>query len=131
MENLMTRQESLGQLIKRLRKAKDWTLKDLIHRVTSSTKRKRLFSPSYITRIEADDDIPNPELIIALAEALDCNVSDMLKVAKEQHKEKALRKIDVKYDEANKKYYQGCSITVNGIRASNIKGTKGAKLIKI
>jgi len=119
METNITNHESLGQLIKRLRKKQDWTLKDLIKQVTSVSKRKKQFSPSYITRIEADDDIPSPELIITLAEVLDYDIKMMLSVAKEQHKEKVLRKIDAKYDDAGEKYDQ------YHLKAARMRGLKG------
>ena len=106
MENKIFDYESLGRLIKSLRKKKNLTLKDLTKRLADVSDRKKRLSPSYITRIEADDDIPNPELIVTLARVLDYNVKEMLVLAREQHKQKVLRKIDAKYDGAAEKYCQ-------------------------
>ncbi len=70
---------SFGEAVFRLRKQKEWTVRDLIARIAD---RGGKVSPAYITRIEQYGEIPSPEMILTLAEVFQVDGEKLLQQAK-------------------------------------------------
>ena len=79
----MEEPKSFGQIVQEKRKENGWNVKDFIEKLGVVSKEGRMISAPYITRIEVHGEIPTPEVIIRIAEVLNCNEEDMLKIARD------------------------------------------------
>jgi len=70
----MVGQITFGEYIRRLRRAKRWTLEDVAQRAG--------LSGTHLSRIENDNTVPSPETVVKLAEALDGDLALLLDLAK-------------------------------------------------
>jgi transcriptional regulator with XRE-family HTH domain len=70
----MVGQVTFGEYIRRLRRAKRWTLDDVAQRAG--------LSGTHLSRIENDSAVPSPETVVRLAEALDGDLTQLLDLAK-------------------------------------------------
>jgi transcriptional regulator with XRE-family HTH domain len=77
--------------IKDLRKAKGWSVYDL-------AKAIEVKSPAYISKIEARGEIPSPEMISKLANALKANAKELFDLAKKDKSEQLTQSVNKKYD---------------------------------
>src|SRR5215207_5489874 len=64
---------TLGEYIRRRRRAKGWQLQDVASRSGMSL--------THISRIENDNAVPNPESVVRLCKVLDGNLEEMLALA--------------------------------------------------
>jgi transcriptional regulator with XRE-family HTH domain len=70
----MVGQVTFGEYIRRLRRAKRWTLDDVAQRAS--------LSGTHLSRIENDSAVPSPETVVRLAGALDGDLTLLLDLAK-------------------------------------------------
>lgn len=84
---------SFAQRIRELRKAKHWSVYDLATAI-------QLKSPGYVSKIEARGEIPSPEMIVKLAEALGADAKELFELAKKEKSEGISKAVRQKYDEA-------------------------------
>lgn len=80
---------AFGAAIRNLRNKKGFSVRRLALIVEKS--------PGYISQIEARGEIPSPILICKLAESLDGDVEDLLRLAKESQIERVASEIDDKH----------------------------------
>ncbi len=83
---------SFAQRIKELRKAKSWSVYELANAI-------RVKSPGYVSKIEARGEIPSPEMIARLAEALQADARELFELAKRDKGQQLTRSINKKYNE--------------------------------
>lgn len=84
---------SFAQRIKNLRRAKGWSVYDLANAIGVK-------SPGYISKIEVRGEIPSPEMISKLADALKADARELFELAKKDKHQQLTRNINKKYDEA-------------------------------
>ena len=89
---------SFGELILKLRKDNEWTVKDLIDRLKAKGQEK--VSPAYITRIEQYGEIPSPELICRMAEVFRYNEQKLLDCARKIKVREFDQSLQEKYEKA-------------------------------
>ena len=82
---------SFGELIQKLRRDKEWTVKEFIEKLGVKV------SPAYITKIELHGEIPSPELIIKIADVFNYNEAELWKHAKTVKVEKFKASLEKKY----------------------------------
>ena len=90
---------SFGELILKLRKDNQWTVKDLIDKLEAKGRTKSL-SPAYITRIEQYGEIPSPDLICRMAEVFRYDEKKLLDCARKIKVQKFDQNLQDKYDKA-------------------------------
>lgn len=90
----MTLDTSFGELIQRLRREKNWTVKEFIE------KLGEIISPAYMTKIEVHGEIPKPELICKMADVFKYDVNELLECAKQHKVKKFSKTLKDKYDKA-------------------------------
>jgi len=83
---------NFAQRIKKLRRAKGWSVYDLANAI-------RVKSPGYISKIEARGEIPSPEMISKLADALEADAKELFELAKKDKHQQLTHSINKKYDE--------------------------------
>ena len=88
-----------GQTIRELRRKRGWSVYDLAERIERTA--------GYISKIEARGEIPSPEMITALADALRTPAEGLFEIAKREKTEQAASLIERKYDEALTLYRKG------------------------
>ena len=71
--------EYLGFMIRRLRKARGWTLQDLIAKLHAS------ITIAYVSRIECGDFLPSAEFVCKIARVFDLDKDQLLR---QLHREK-------------------------------------------
>ncbi|MHB9155715.1 MAG: helix-turn-helix domain-containing protein [Endomicrobiales bacterium] len=96
----MTEKESLGHLVNRLRKEKEWTVKEFIDKLGRISKTGEKISAAYITRVEVHGEIPAPDVIIRIAEVLGFNEEKMLEIAKSSKIQRLEKSLEEKYKKA-------------------------------
>jgi transcriptional regulator with XRE-family HTH domain len=69
----MTGELTLGEYMRRLRRAKGWSLHSLSERTG--------LSYSHLSRVENDSVVPNPKTVVSIAEALEGDLAAMLEMA--------------------------------------------------
>jgi len=84
---------TFAQRIRELRRGKGWSVYDLAGKIGVQ-------SPGYISKIEARGEIPSPEMVIKLAEALGANLEELVALAKYQKAEELRENVHRKYDDA-------------------------------
>lgn len=88
-----------GRTIRELRRKRDWSVYDLAGRIGRTA--------GYISKIEARGEIPSPEMIVMLADALGTRAEGLFEIAKREKTEQAASTIERKYDEALILYRKG------------------------
>jgi transcriptional regulator with XRE-family HTH domain len=83
-----------GELIKKLRKEKSWTIKDFIEKLGSD------LSQTYITKIEVYGEIPSPEVICKIAGVFNYDENKLLEYAKKNKVERFEKSLEDKYQKA-------------------------------
>lgn len=91
---------SFAQRIKELRKAKSWSVYDL-------ARALNVKSPGYVSKIETRGEIPSPEMIIKLADALDADAKELFELAKTDKSQQLTQSIHKKYDEGYVMFRKG------------------------
>jgi transcriptional regulator with XRE-family HTH domain len=86
--------------IRDLRKAKGWSVYDL-------AKAIEVKSPAYISKIEARGEIPSPEMISKLADALKANAKELFELAKTDKHQQLTQSVNRKYDAGYALYRKG------------------------
>ncbi len=81
---------SFAHKIRELRNIKKWSVYELAEAIGKS--------PGYVSKIEARGEIPSPEMISKLAEALKANVKELFELAKKDKSEQLTQSINRKYD---------------------------------
>lgn len=72
-------ERTLGEIIREERKNRRWRIVDFAKKLSES----RIYvSTAYISRIESQNEIPNPELICRIAKFFDLNPLLLLQIAK-------------------------------------------------
>lgn len=77
--------------IKDLRKAKGWSVYDLANAIGVK-------SPGYVSKIEARGEIPSPEMISKLADALKADAKELFELAKKDKHQQLTQNVNRKYD---------------------------------
>ncbi len=98
---------AFGELVLKLRKDRNWTVRDFIEELSREGKP---ISPAYVTRIEQYGEIPTPDLVIKIAQVfkvdaenfLHCAKNSKLKMLKENLEEKYQRVIDTLQDKVER-----------------------------
>jgi transcriptional regulator with XRE-family HTH domain len=93
---------TFGDLIKELRKKKNWTVKDLNDRLKE--RIGKTFSHAYITQIEVHNEIPKADMICALADILGYDSDKLLSLARENRVIKYSQSLTEKYQKAHALY---------------------------
>lgn len=88
--------EDFGAIIRRNRKLNGWTIKEFIKNLNFK------ISIPYVTKIEKYGEIPNPELIVDMAKALELNSAEMLNIARRSKVDQYKKQLDTKYDREGK-----------------------------
>ena len=88
-----------GQLIKELRKKKNWTAKDFLEKLNIEGSK---LSSSYITKIEVYGEIPSPEIICKMADVLLFGVEALVELAKKIKITRFEKSLNEKYKKAIK-----------------------------
>lgn len=91
--------------IRELRKKKGMTVYDLAEALRN--EKGVPMTAGYISKIEARGEIPSPDMIIQLADALGVDAEGLAKIAKEQKSAELTRNINQKYDDAIALYRKG------------------------
>jgi transcriptional regulator with XRE-family HTH domain len=91
---------SFAERIKELRQAKSWSVYDLANAI-------RVKSRGYVSKIEARGEIPSPEMIIRLADALDADAKELFELAKTDKSHQLTQSIHKKYDEGYALFRKG------------------------
>ena len=94
-----------GDLIREKRAELGWTIKEFLRRLETATEKAP--SPAFITRVEQYGEIPGPDLIIRMAEALNLDVDCLLKAARQDKVEKFDKGLEDKYQKAAGLYRKG------------------------
>jgi chromosome partitioning protein len=97
MVNMMV--TPLAREVKRLRAERGITIRDL-----AATLRK---SVAYLAKIEVQGEIPTPEFVVDMAQALGANPADLLRLAKESKISSVAREIDREYTVATPAIREG------------------------
>lgn len=82
-----------GIRIKEARKRKKWSVYELADAIYVK-------SPGYISRIEGRGEIPGPEMIVKLAEALEIDIDELFRIAAAEKSCEASRIIKDRYENA-------------------------------
>jgi transcriptional regulator with XRE-family HTH domain len=85
-----------GRMIRELRQKKGWSVYDLAEKIDKTA--------GYVSRIEARGEIPSPEVIAALGEALGGDVDELIEVAKAQKSKQVSDAVRKRYDEGLRMY---------------------------
>ena len=96
---------TFGQHIKKARKAKGWSVRELAGSIRN--EKGKPATPGYISKIEARGEIPNPEMIIKLAVALGISPEESIEIAKREKAEQLKQNVHRKYDDAFALYRKG------------------------
>jgi transcriptional regulator with XRE-family HTH domain len=91
---------SFAQKIRELRRARRWSVYDLAGRIGVK-------SPGYVSRIEARGEIPSPDMISKLADALKADAKELFELAKKDKRNQLTQSINKKYDEGYTLYRKG------------------------
>lgn len=83
---------SFAQRIRDLRKAKGWSVYDLANAI-------KVKSPGYVSKIEARGEIPSPEMIVKLADALGADAKELFELAKKDKGQQLTQSVNRRYDE--------------------------------
>lgn len=86
--------KAFGELIQKLRKEKEWTIKDFIEKLGGE------LSPTYITKIELYREIPSPEVICRIADVFKYDVEKLLDYAKKNKVDRFEKSLEEKYQKA-------------------------------
>ena len=87
--------KELGHLIQKLRKGKNWTVKEFIEKLG-----EQQVSPAYMTKVEVYGEIPSPELICKMADVLGGSQKQLLDLAKEHKVFRFEKALEEKYQKA-------------------------------
>jgi len=78
--------------IRELRNKRGWSVYDLAKEIDTT--------PGYISKIEARGEIPSPEMIVKLAEALGTIAEELAEIAKAEKSAEIVKNVTKKYDDA-------------------------------
>lgn len=95
----MKKEENFGRLVQRLRRENGWTVKEFIEKIGLVGEEKKMLSPSYISKIEIYNEIPQPLIIYRIAEVFEQDPKKFSEVAKEQKKEDFALKLEEKFSD--------------------------------
>ncbi len=90
----MTQDISFGELIQRLRREKDWTVREFIKKLGEK------ISPAYMTKIEVHGEIPKPDLICKIADVFKYDANELLECAKQHKVKKFSNTLEERYGKA-------------------------------
>jgi transcriptional regulator with XRE-family HTH domain len=96
---------TFGDTVKKQRSEKGWTIKEFIDRLKADSKTT--VSPAFITRVEQYGEIPGPALICRMAEVLELDLKELLKMARRVKVARFERGLEKKYQEAEGLYRKG------------------------
>ena len=95
----MNNKENFGRLVQRLRRENGWTVKDFIEKIGVIGEDNKLLSPSYISKVEIYNEIPQPWIIYRMAEIFGEDLHKFAEVAKEQKKEEFALKLEDRFSD--------------------------------
>ena len=87
---------TFGRRIKKLRNRKGWSVYKLAKAIGKS--------PGYVSKIEARGEIPSPEMISALAVALNAEAKELFELAKREKSEQLTQTVEKRYNEGLELY---------------------------
>ena len=94
--NMVAPLKTFGDRIKHLREERDLTVRDLASLIGASA--------GYVSRVEVRGEIPSPEMICRLAEALHASAEALLAAAKTEQLASARDRIEARHADALRLY---------------------------
>ncbi len=95
----MKSEETFGRLIQRLRRESGWTVKDFIEKLGPIGEENKLLSPSYISKVEIYNEMPQPMVIYRMAEVFGKAPQEFAEIAKEQKKKDFALRLEERFSD--------------------------------